>query len=311
MKLHALRYFVVLAEELHFGRAAERLAITQPPLSAAIQGLEAELGVRLLDRNPKRVQLTPAGSAFLAEAQQVLARVARAAETARAVAGGLRGRLDVGVTGSMAYRDVPRIVRAFQQRLPGIELTLRELSTVEQLDALRHGQLHAGFVNAATVPPPLAALALPAETLVACLPAGHPLDAGGPAALDLRRLADEAFVMFARDVAPAHHDHVVATFSRAGIHPRMVHAARQWLTVVALVAGGLGVALVPASVARSGAAGVRFVPLAQPATLGVGLLAWSDAAGGPVLEAFVQTARELLGAGAAAAAGRAAGGGPG
>ena len=295
MKLHALRYFVVLAEELHFGRAAQRLAITQPPLSAAIQQLESELGVRLLDRNPKRVLLTPAGSAFLGEARQVLAGVDRAAETARAVAGGQRGRLDVGVTGSMAYRDVPRIVRAFQQQWPEIELTLRELSTVEQLDALLHGQLHAGFVNAATVPAPLAALALPAETLVACLPAGHAL--AGQARLDLRVLAYEAFVMFARDVAPAHHDHVVATFSRAGIHPRMVHAARQWLTVVALVAGGLGVALVPASVARSGAAGVRFVPLAQPATLGVGLLAWSAAPGGagaPVRDAFVQTARTLL-----------------
>lgn len=301
MKLHALRYFVVLAEELHYGRAAQRLAITQPPLSAAIQQLESELGVRLLDRNPKRVQLTAAGSAFLVEARQVLAGVARAAETARAVAGGLRGRLEVGVTGSMAYRDVPRIVRAFQQRLPGIELTLRELSTVEQLDALQRGQLHAGFVNAATVPAPLAALALPAETLVACLPAGHPL--AGEALLDLRALADEAFVMFTRDVAPAHHDHVVATFSRAGIHPRMVHATRQWLTVVALVAGGLGVALVPASVARSGAAGVRFVPLAQPATLGVGLLAWSAAPGadgGAVLASFVETARALL-AGAAPA----------
>lgn len=152
MKLHQLRYFAVLAEELHFGRAAERLAITQPPLSSGIKALEEELGVRLFERSSKHVALTAAGQAYLAEVRVVLDRVASAAETARAVAAGLQGRLEIGFAGSMVYRDMPRIVRAFGARAPGIDVNLRELSSAEQLDALLHRQLHAGFINAAAVP---------------------------------------------------------------------------------------------------------------------------------------------------------------
>src|SRR5688500_6684658 len=122
MKTHLLRYFVVLAEELHFGRAAQRLSITQPPLSSAIKALEDELGVQLLERSSKHVALTPAGAAFLKEARLVLERVATASETARAVAAGKRGRLEVGFTGSMIYREVPRIVAGFSARQPDLEV---------------------------------------------------------------------------------------------------------------------------------------------------------------------------------------------
>ena len=292
MKLHLLRYFTVLAEELHFGRAASRLAITQPPLSSAIKALEEELGVRLLERDSKHVRLTPAGTAFLAEARQILERVARAGDTARAVAGGLRGRLDVGVTGSMVYREVPRIVERFAQVMPGIDVTLREMATSEQIDALLHGQLHAGFINAGTVPDPLAALPLRDDRLVCCLPEGHP-HADAPD-VELATLANERFVMFSRDVAPANHDNIIATFSRAGIHPRTCHAARQWLTVVAMVAHGMGVALVPATLAQSGLRGVRFVPLRGAPAHTAGLLAWPAGQRVPALDAFVATAREVI-----------------
>nr|MDP2190298.1 LysR family transcriptional regulator [Rhodoferax sp.] len=292
MKLHLLRYFTVLAEELHFGRAAARLAMTQPPLSSAIKALEEELGVRLLERDSKHVRLTPAGSAFLSEARVILERVARAGETARAVAGGLRGRLDIGFTGSMVYREMPRIVHLFQERMPGIEVILREMSTTEQVDALLHGQLHAGFINAASVPGPLSSLALLDDPLVCCLPENHPL-ASAPA-LDLSQLADEQFVMFARDVAPANHDNVIATFSRACIHPRTCHAARQWLTVVALVSAGMGVSLVPASLAKSGVQGACFVPLSDHAARSSALLAWRAESTVAALGSFVEAARSEL-----------------
>jgi DNA-binding transcriptional LysR family regulator len=228
----------------------------------------------------------------LIEAKHILERVTHAGETARAVAGGLRGRLDIGFTGSMIYRDVPRIVNAFGERMPGIELTLCEMSSSEQIEALLHGQLHAGFANAATVPKQLVALPLPDDTLVCCLPDGHPL--AEVEALNLVQLADERFVMFSRDVAPANHDNVIATFSRAGIHPRTCHAARQWLTVVALVANGVGVALVPASIARCGITGARFIPLRGPVAHSVGVLAWDGTQGTPALDAFIETARSLL-----------------
>lgn len=293
MKIHLLRYFVVLAEELHFGRAAQRLAITQPPLSAALKALEDELGVQLLERSSKHVALTAAGSAFLKEARLVLERVAAASDTARAVAAGKRGRLEVGFTGSMIYRDMPRIVNTFCERLPEIEVHLREMSSSEQVEALLHGQLHAGFVNAATVPDPLASLALPDDSLLCCLPAAHPLAAAE--AVDLPALAQETFVMFARDVAPANHDNVIAVLSRAGIHPRTRHAARQWLSVVALVAAGMGVALVPASVARAGIAGARMVPIRDSAARTPGVLAWNrQPRPSAVLDAFLAVGRELL-----------------
>lgn len=291
MKLHFLRYFAVLAEELHFGRAADRLAITQPPLSSAIKALEEELGVRLFVRDSKQVQLTPAGAAFLTDVHVILERVAQAKETARAVGAGLRGRLDVGMTGSLLYREVPAVVAAFAEAMPGVEVTLREVSTSEQIDALLHGELQVGFVNAATTPPQLQSLALKADRFVACLPAGHAL--AGEVSLSVARLAGERFVMFARDVAPANYDNVIAVFSRAGVHPRTAHAARQWLTILSMVAKGAGVALVPESLAGTAVAGVRFVSLDDAQALSPALLAWSPDHPSPAVETFVQCARRV------------------
>lgn len=288
MKLHLLRYFAVLAEELHFGHAAGRLSITQPPLSSGIKALEDELGVKLFERTSKHVALTPAGQAYLAEVRVVLDRVARAGEMARAVAAGLRGRLDIGFTGSMVYRDMPAIVRAFGERAPGIEVELREMSTGEQLEALLHRQLHAGFVNSSVVPGPLTSLPLAEDHFVCCLPKDHAM--ADATAVDLRALAAESFVMFSRDVAPANHDNVIALFHRAGIHPHTRHAARQWLTVVALVALRMGVALVPASMAQAGVKGVRFVAIANLQHPTVGVLAWHQDAVTPALRAFLDVA---------------------
>ncbi|MCW5235335.1 LysR family transcriptional regulator [Verminephrobacter eiseniae] len=288
MKLHLLRYFAVLAEELHFGHAAERLAITQPPLSSGIKALEDELGVRLFERSSKHVALTAAGQAYLAEVRVVLEHVARAGETARCVAAGLRGRLDIGFAGSMVYRDMPGIVRAFGQRAPGIEVNLREMSSGEQLEALRHRQLHAGFINTGAVPEPLCSLPLAPDHFVCCLPEDHAL--AGAASVDLRALAAETFVMFSRAVAPANHDNVIALFQRAGIHPRILHATRQWLTVLTLVALRMGVALVPACMVQAAVKGVRLLPIARLRHPCVGVLAWHQDAVTPALRGFLDVA---------------------
>lgn len=292
MKLHLLRYFAVLAEELHFGRAAERLAITQPPLSSGIKALEEALGVRLFERSSKHVELTPAGRAYLTEVRVVLDRVAQAGETARAVAAGLQGRLDVGFTGSMVYRDMPRIVQAFGHKAPGIEVHLRELSSSELTEALLHRQLHAGFINANTVPARLRSRPLAVDHFMCCLPHDHPM--ADAEAIDLQDMETETFIMFSREVAPANHDNVIALFQRAGIHPRTRHATRQWLTVVTLVASGLGVALVPASIARAGIVGARFVPVRDLVHPTVGVLAWHEEQPSPVLLAFIDTATQTL-----------------
>lgn len=292
MNLQSIRYFTVLAEELHFGRAAERLAITQPPLSQAIKGLETELGAQLLLRTSKHVELTPAGAAFLDEARQVLARLANARTAVRAVTRGVRGRLDVGMTGSLIYRGVPAIVQALGRAMPGIEVTLRERSTAEQVQDLLHGQLDAGFINAPAAPPRLASLPLGDDEFVLALPDTHALARARK--VDLRRFAEEPFVMFARDVSPANYDNVIAVFSHAGFHPRIVHAARQWLTVLAMVANGLGVALVPRAIAQSRLAGVTFVRFDGAVIPAPALLVWNPARMSPALQGLIDCALASL-----------------
>lgn len=292
MKIHLLRYFCVLAEELHFGRAADKLAITQPPLSSAIKALEEEVGAQLLVRSSKSVELTAAGAAFLDEARYILDRVSRASSVARAVANGMRGRLDVGMTGSLVYRELPAIVTHFSREMPGIELVLHEQSTAEQLDGLLHGKFHAGFVNASVVPTQLNSLPLKDDHFVLCLPTSHPN--ASKTAVRLRDLADEKFVMFSRDVAPANHDNVIAIFSHAGIHPKTLHAAKQWLTVVAMVSQGLGIALVPSSLARSRVAGVRFVRFTGPPAPAPAVLVWNAALHSPALSSFLKIAAAII-----------------
>lgn len=292
MKLHFLRYFVVLAEELHFGRAASKLAITQPPLSSAIKSLEEELEVQLLIRDSKHVELTQAGMAFLDEARQILERVAQASNIAKVVAKGMHGRLEIGVTGSLIYREVPTIVQRFNLEMPGVDVQLREMSSADQLNELLRGQIHAGFVNASTVPPQLACTAMREDEFVLCLPENHPK--ARRTKIDLKQLANERFVMFSRDVAPANHDNVIAIFSRAGIQPQTVHAARQWLTIVAMVANGLGVSLVPKSLTRSRVQGVKFIQISGERVLAPALLVWNPAYLLPNLSRFIECSQRVM-----------------
>lgn len=292
MKLQFLRYFIVLAEELHFGRAANRLAITQSPLSAAIKSLEDELGVTLLLRNSKMVQLTQAGSALVIEARQILERVSRAKGVVKAVGSGMSGRLDIGIGASLIYRDTLPIVHQFSRAMPGIDIVLHEMTVLEQFERLLRGQLHAGFTNGLTVPVPLKSIALKNDVMVLCLPEGHPK--ATQQMIDIRELADEAFVMFSREIGPANHDNVIAIFSRAGIHPKIVHQARAWLTIMALVAEGCGLAIVPSSLAKVGLAGVRLVPFAGPANLAPAMLVWNPTLVTPALTMFLESAIQIL-----------------
>jgi DNA-binding transcriptional LysR family regulator len=293
MELRHLRYFVVLAEELHFGRAALRLSITQPPLSFAIQSLEKELDARLFERDNKQVSLTAAGAAYLAEVRPILDRIGQANDSARLVAAGKLGRLEIGFTGSTVYRDVPQIVSRFFTEHPGIEIALHELSSAEQIDKLRHGQLHAAFVNAPSVPEGLAGCALREDAFVCCLPEQHPL--AGKRDIDLRELAGERFIMFVREFSPANYDNVVAMCRQAGFEPKTHYAIRQWLTIVALVANGLGVSLVPASIRRSGIAGARFVEISNQQKPPRAYLLWHPDRVAPARHHFLETAAHILG----------------
>lgn len=257
--LKQMRHFHMLAEELNFSRAAERLSITQPPLSMSIGMLERQLNVKLFERNKRKVELTPAGKGFLREVQHLLNQTERAYEVARALGSGRVGYIDVGITGSMILRGVPHAVQTFMATNPDVHITLSEQSTSEQIEALQSRRLDVGFVNHLTLPDNLDGEPLPEEAFVCCLPEHHPLTA--QTSISLSELAEESFVMFVRELSPYNYDNVINSCAAAGFYPKMRFAARQWLTVSALVGAGFGVALVPSSIASSGIRGASFRPL--------------------------------------------------
>ena len=260
MELRQLRYFVAVAEELHFRRAAERLHISQPPLSQQIRALEDELGFALLIRTRRRVQLTPAGEAFLRDARALLSELDGAVATARRIDAGQTGRLRIGFVGSALLSIVPGTVECFRAARPGVAIELRERSTVDQLRAVAAGMVDVGLVR----PPIDDESGLRAETVlrertVAALPAAHPLAALGR--VPLRRLADEPLVLFPRDQAPGFHDLLIGALADTGAGPRVIQYAPEMLTIIGLVAAGTGVSLVPASVSRLALDGVAYRPV--------------------------------------------------
>ncbi|MDR2990572.1 MAG: LysR family transcriptional regulator [Burkholderiaceae bacterium] len=259
MELRHLRYFLALAEELHFGRAAQRLAISQPPLSVAIRQLEEQVGVRLFERSSKAVRLTPAGQALCESARGVLARAQEAAAEARDVAAGLAGRLRIGLVGAMLYRGLPQALCVFQTQHPTVRVSLAELNSRDQILELLRGQLDLGFIHTSRIPDELHSCLLLREPFVCCLPSGHAL--ARKRALSIGNLRAEPFVLFSREASPDYHQHILSICAAAGFRPEVRHEVRHWLAVVSLVSQGLGVALVPETMRRTALRGAVFRPL--------------------------------------------------
>ena len=260
MEFRHLRCFIALAEELHFGRAARRLAMTQPPLSLNIRQLEEDVGARLFDRDSKGVRLTAAGQAFRPQAQALLARAEAARTLAREVGAGATGRLRVGFVGSMLFRGLPDLLQRFQAAHERLELVLHELNSQEQIDALVNDELDLAFIHTDRVPPPISVHHVDADRFVACLPEQHA--AAGRRTVRLAQLADDPFVLFARAASPEYYARIIDMCHEAGFYPRVRHEVRHWLSVVAVVAQGMGVSVVPAPLQRSGIRGALFRPLA-------------------------------------------------
>jgi DNA-binding transcriptional LysR family regulator len=271
VELRHLRYFRAVGEELHFGRAADRLHIAQPPLSQQIRQLEREIGVALLTRTTRSVELTPAGRAYLQRAVEILDAVDEAGSQARRIAAGVEGRLAIGCVGSATYSLLPQLVRALGESLPGVEVSVRgEMLVPAQIDALLSGD-----IDLALLRPPVNQDAIVAETvrrdrLLAALPADHHL--AGRSEVTMGDLRDEDFVVHAGHGRSVMSNLVAAICADAGFVPRIRQEVSETSTLVTLVAAGLGVAIVPDPTAALDIAGVRYVPLA-PATLGVDLVA--------------------------------------
>ncbi len=264
MELRHLRYFIAVAEESHITRAAERLGIQQPPLSQQIRALERELGVALFHRRPRGVELTDAGRALFADARTILTLVDRAVATVRQTAQGKRGRIAVGFTSSAPFHPfVPRVIRAFREACPAVSLTLEESGTADLVHALRTERIDAAFIRSPIADAPdLIVRPLLAEEMVVALPVRHRLAArrGGRAgtALPLRALAAETFILYRRPSGPGLYDAIISACRRAGFSPNIGQEAPLIVSTLNLVAAGLGVSIVPASLRRQHMDGVVY-----------------------------------------------------
>ncbi|MFC7328322.1 LysR family transcriptional regulator [Marinactinospora rubrisoli] len=259
LSLEHVRGFVAVAEEAHFGRAARRLQMTQPPLSRQIQRLERDVGVRLLDRTQRGVALTPAGLAFLEEARRLLALANAAPDTARRVAAGRAGTVCVGFTATAGFGVLGALVTRIEDALPDVELVLSELVSAVQFDRLRSGALDLALARPPFDTEEFASRLVHREPLVAALPAAHPL-AEETGEMPVERLDGEALLLYSADQAGYFADLTARVL--ATVNHTSTHFLTQVHTMVALVAAGRGVALVPASATRLRFDGVRYRPLA-------------------------------------------------
>lgn len=292
MEFRQLRYFVALAEEGHFGRAAERVYVVQQALSGSISKLEDELGVRLFERTTRRVRLTPAGAEFLVGARQILALLEQSADRARRAARGEVGRLAVGFVSGLAFGGLPEFVRTFRERFPHVAVELLELTAAEQEQALRENRIDVGFVLLPVRDPSLAREALWRAPLMVALPSGHPL-----AARERVRIEDlrgEDFVFFPRHVRAAYFDQVMAMCTKAGFQPRIVQEAIEVPTLISLVAAGIGVFLPITFFSKLALPGVTYRPLENAPIVEIDA-AWRRDDASPVVAQFLAVGREVLG----------------
>src|SRR3954470_7742216 len=263
-ELWQLRYFMALAERLHFGRAAEALHISQPPLSRAIRGLEARLGVTLFARTRRRVELTPEGTRLVEDTRRLLSQLEHSVRGLRAMASGEEGRLRIGFVSLADYGVLPGLLKAYKAARPRVPFALREMLSPDQAVALAAEELDFGLL----LPPVAGAdgldhLVVQRERFVIALPARHRL-ARGRGRLPVSQLAAEPLVMVPRDIAPGLYDIVAGLAAHAGISLNVAQEAIQMQTVVSLVSSGLGAAIVPASVANLGRRGVAYREIADP-----------------------------------------------
>jgi DNA-binding transcriptional LysR family regulator len=291
MELRHLRYFITVAEELHFGHAAEKLLIAQPPLSQQIRQLEDEIGVELFRRTKRKVELTESGKVFLEEARAALKQVESAVRAAQRAKRGEIGHLTLGFVGSAAYQFLPPVVRRYREQFPGVELELHEMTTAQQVTALENGQINVGLLR-----PPIESLLLVSEivtneTLVVALPENHELVTH--TTLNLTDLRDMPFIIFPRLQGASFYDQIINICQQAGFQPRIVQEAVQMHTIVSLVAAEIGIALVPASVQNLGRSGVTYRTLAEKPPATSLALAWLRDVEVPVLQNFIAIAKEI------------------
>jgi DNA-binding transcriptional LysR family regulator len=290
VELRHLRYFVTVAEELHFGRAATRLSIVQPSLSQQIRQLEDELGFPLFYRTKRSVELTDAGKVFLPEAQHILAQVREAKRTAQRAYRGEVGRLVVGYTSSSTYDVLPMMLSVYRERFPDVEVALRELTTQEQLRALEREYIQVGLLRLPIGAPMVNVEVVRREPIVCVLPEKHPLAIRERIAVSL--LADEPFVLQSSQRGGGYYTQLMKLCLASGFSPNVIQEVTEMHTIVSLVAAGMGVSLVPLSARNIRSQGVAYRDLEGTAPLTEMAVAWPRTSRSAIVQNFLAVARE-------------------
>lgn len=293
MELRQIEAFLAVAEELHFGRAAHRLRMAQSPLSQTIKKLEKSLGTALFERNTRAVSLTTAGFAFLPHARKILEELDLARRAATADSGEVYGRLSIGFSGALNHKTLPPLTRALRNRYPHLELTLTGgLLTQDALDQLDNGSLDLSFIGLPVDAPSLATRSIAVEPLGAILPEDHPL--AGRASIGLDELAVDGFITMPAAQGSTLRDAIFSACTAAGFRPRVVQEVSDPYTALSLVAGGVGVSLMPDSVAGIMPGGTVFCPLSGAAPLLNSGIAWNPAVMSPALKLALEIADTVL-----------------
>ena len=290
METELLKSFVAVAEELHFGRAAEKRHIAQPALSRHVQRLEGELGSNLFDRDRRNVALTEAGRIYLGEARAILERVEGARRRVERARRGEVGEISFGYEAATLYNVFPDIVRLYRERYPNVALFLHEMVTEDQISAHAEGRIDVGLIHPEFTPEGLEGEIVFREPVVVALPDTHPL--AGEARVEVSDLAADPFILFPRRFGPKKHDNMVGLCAAAGFAPNIVQEAESKQGMVGLVAAGIGVSLLPASVSSLRRSGVVYAEIDDADRwMEMGLF-WNPERMTPVLKGFLDTARD-------------------
>jgi DNA-binding transcriptional LysR family regulator len=292
IEVRQARYFLAVAETLHFGRAAERLAMSQPPLSQAILQLERQLGVALFDRSGRKVTLTETGRVFAAECRTLLAAAQHAQEVATQAEAGLAGTLRVGVVTSALSEPLLSTLAAFRHERPRVDLQITEVDTPSGQQALLRHQIDIAVIRPSTPVRGLRIQPWRHDEFVIALPPGHPLAAGDPSPVHLAHFADEPWVWLRREASPDYHDQLMAACRRAGFSPGIRHLANSIFTQLAMTAAGLGVTLVPNVSVHQIRPTARYRPLTDRAGIVELSLVTRDAAHEPLTGHFLRIATQ-------------------
>lgn len=293
MELRHLKYFKTVAEELHFGKAADRLNMAQPPLSTQIRHLEEELGIPLFHRTKRRVELTKEGEVFLEKVYQILKNLDESIETVRKVNRGEIGEISIGFLASSAYDVLPTIIKYYRKQYPSIHVNLKQLTSVGQLKALKEGTIHIGIISEPFENDAFNFEVIRREPMVVALPREHPL-ASENSPIDLIELENDPFILTGRESNQIYYDRIINSCGEVGFSPNIIQETKEMSTLISLVSAGIGIAIVPDSIKALLQNEVIYRKIKNNKFTTVTALVWENKSQSPIVNGFVELVKESV-----------------